>query len=23
MKRSWGSVMYLDTSNVQSLKEKL
>ena len=22
-KRSWGSVMYLDTSNVQSLKEKL
>lgn len=23
LKRSWGSVMYLDTSNVQSLKEKL
>ncbi|TNR07817.1 TetR/AcrR family transcriptional regulator, partial [Escherichia coli] len=23
MKRSWGSVMYIDTSNVQSLKEKL
>ncbi len=23
MKKAWGNVMYLDTSNVQSLKEKL